>query len=674
MTMFFRVLDSSVDDKASALRTAVAARHSSVVFEQTPETFSAIPGSPFAYWVPKDVLSVFHSNPRYANEVRTALVGVQTSDDFRLFRLWWEPDTKGADFHRTWFPAPKGGRRAPFYADIPLLLRYDNVGIAVIQQIGRYGRGATHYFRPGFSWPLRGIRFSAFAVPRGCIFTVGGKMAFAPEPELLPLLALFNSKAFDLLIAVRAGKVGGVQYEAGLIQDTPVPILSTLDATRLTDLVRRAWSLKRSLDSTHENSHAFLLPPGVNERVTKLDPAAVERELAHIQHEIDDVTFTLYGIENRAAIEAPINPTTSDVDNGESDDADEADEEAVMAGGSDAVKSYLVGVAFGRFDPRLATGERPTPPEPEPFDPLLPRSPGMYPESEEPAKRPDILVDDEGHPDDLTARAISIAERVRVDVPENLRAWFAREFFPLHIKMYSKSHRKAPIYWQLATPSARYSVWLCIHAFSKDTLFRVHNDYVAPKLSHEERRLESLKSELRDGATAAQRKAVSAQETLLDELRAFLDEVKRLAPLWNPNLDDGVIINFAPLWRLVPQNKAWQKELKSCWDALCEGKYDWAHLAMHLWPERVVPKCAKDRSLAVAHGLEDMFWVEGDDGKRTARETPSKSVEDLVKKRASTAVKSALKSLLEAPVASGKSTGRARGTGRRRGGATEGDA
>ena len=84
-----------------------------------------------------------------------------------------------------------------------------------------------------------------------------------------------------------------------------------------------------------------------------------------------------------------------------------------------------------------------------------------------------------------------VAERVSVDSPENLRTWLCKEFFPLHIKMYSKSRRKAPIYWQLATPSASYSVWLYIHAFTKDTLFRVQNDYVAPKLAHEERRLES---------------------------------------------------------------------------------------------------------------------------------------------------------------------------------------
>jgi hypothetical protein len=310
----------------------------------------------------------------------------------------------------------------------------------------------------------------------------------------------------------------------------------------------------------------------------------------------------------------------------------------------------VVGVAFCRFDLRLTGGERAIPPEPEPFDALPSRSPGMYPETEEPADRPDILVDDEGHVDDLAARALTVAERVRVDAPENLRGWLAKEFFPLHIKMYSKSRRKAPIYWQLATPSTSYSVWLYIHAFSKDTLFRVQNDYAAQKLAHEERRLESITLELREKATATQRRELAAQAVFVEELRAFLDEVKRVAPLWNPNLDDGVIVNFAPLWRLVPQNKSWQKELKSTWDALCEGKYDWAHLAMHLWPERAVPKCATDRSLAIAHGLEEVFWIEGSDGKWTARKAPARTIEELVRERTSPAVKAALKSLIKAPV------------------------
>ena len=160
--------------------------------------------------------------------------------------------------------------------------------------------------------------------------------------------------------------------------------------------------------------------------------------------------------------------------------------------------------------------------------------------------------------------------------------------------MNSKSRRKAPIYWQLATPSASYSVWLYFHAFTRDTHFRVQNDYAGPKLAQEERALEMLAQEVGDGGTSAQRKALASQEAAVEELRTFFEEVKRVAPLWSPNLDDGVTINFALLWRLVPQHKAWQRELKETWDALRDAQYDWAHLALYLWPERVVPKCATD--------------------------------------------------------------------------------
>jgi hypothetical protein len=259
-----------------------------------------------------------------------------------------------------------------------------------------------------------------------------------------------------------------------------------------------------------------------------------------------------------------------------------------------------------------------------------------------------------------------------LDIPgESLETWFSTRFFAEHLSRYSASRRRAPIYWQLGTSSGTYSVWLYIHAFTKDTLFRLQNDFAMPKLRHEERRLEALSAETQGGATAGQRKELAAQEALVEELRAFVDELKRVAPLWNPNLDDGVILNFAPLWRLAPQIKPWQKELKTTWDELAAGEYDWSHLAMHLWPERVIPRCAQDRSIAVAHGLDLVFWVDAG-GKWTARKTPTRSVDELVKERTSPAVKSALKSLLEAPMASGKSTARKGGVRRKAAAAAEG--
>jgi len=275
-----------------------------------------------------------------------------------------------------------------------------------------------------------------------------------------------------------------------------------------------------------------------------------------------------------------------------------------------------------------------------------------------------IWVDDPGHADDIIALVNRSASRQWSDKAElllmsavhatgwsgDLRAWYRSEFFEMHISTYSKSRRKAPIYWQLAPPSASYSVWLYYHRFTKDTFYKVLNDYVTPKLQHEERKHTGLVQIAGGNATASQRKEIAEQEVFVEELRVFRAEIARIAPLWNPDLNDGVIINFAPLWRLVPQHRAWQKECKSCWDNLVAGDYDWAHLAMHLRPERVVPKCAEDRSLAIAHGLEEAFWVEGSNGKWQPRRVDPATIDQLIKERTSAAVKDALKSLLEAPV------------------------
>ena len=65
-------------------------------------------------------------------------------------------------------------------------------------------------------------------------------------------------------------------------------------------------------------------------------------------------------------------------------------------------------------------------------------------------------------------------------------------------------------------------------------------------------------------------------------------------------------ITAAPLWPLF-RHKPWQKVLKDTWAKLEKGDYDWAHLAMTYWPERVREKCKTDKSLAIAHGLEDLY-------------------------------------------------------------------
>jgi hypothetical protein len=272
-----------------------------------------------------------------------------------------------------------------------------------------------------------------------------------------------------------------------------------------------------------------------------------------------------------------------------------------------------------------------------------------------------ILVDDPEHPLDLERRvhdALAVLWGDRADTLEHeacalvgvqtLRDYFRKPagFFADHLKRYSKSRRQAPIYWQLSAGSGSYSAWLYYHRFTQDTLYRVLRDFVEPRIQLAEREQFELESQGALSGDAAAR--LQEAQTLLQDLRILKSELDLVAPLWNLNLNDGVIINHAILWRITPYNP-WQKKCKECWDKLVKGDYDWAHLAFHLWPERVIPKCTTDRSLAIAHGLEERLWQETNNGNWLPRQLTEADLQALIAQHSNPAVKNALERFLAAP-------------------------
>jgi hypothetical protein len=357
-----------------------------------------------------------------------------------------------------------------------------------------------------------------------------------------------------------------------------------------------------------ETSHAFLLPGALRSRLGDYDLPSIEPELARIQTEIDAIAFDLYGFSeaDRAAAQASYACPENEGEGHGAEDENEEDESAAPVDQTAGLLSWAVGIAFGRFDWRLATGERDAPPEPEPFDPLPTKSPGMLPTGAEPFHHhAGILVDDPGHTHDLVRLVEEVLIRVDAPVPSDVRRWLQRDFFPFHLQSYSKSRRKAPIYWSLATDSGSYTLWLYYPALSSETLYSAVNDFVEPKL----KQLGQATAVLRNKRAARSReedRTLEALQTLEGELIDLRDTLLRIAPAYRPNHDDGVQITAAPLWRLF-RHKPWQKVLKDTWAKLEKGNYDWAHLAMAYWPDRVRDKCKADKSLAIAHNLEHLY-------------------------------------------------------------------
>jgi len=217
-----------------------------------------------------------------------------------------------------------------------------------------------------------------------------------------------------------------------------------------------------------------------------------------------------------------------------------------------------------------------------------------------------ILVDDPGHPDDIVRCVRDVlgviwkdkAEAIEQEVCQilggrELRDYLSRPgndgFWMDHIKRYSKSRRKAPIYWLLQSSKKNYALWLYYHQLDIDILFKVLTNYVEPKLRLEEGRLAQLRTQLaRAGSAGREVKQLETQlerqESLMAELNDFRDKLRRAADLQLvPDLNDGVVLNIAPLWELVPWSEA-----RKYWEELRAGKYEWSSISKQLRERKVI--------------------------------------------------------------------------------------
>ena len=221
-----------------------------------------------------------------------------------------------------------------------------------------------------------------------------------------------------------------------------------------------------------------------------------------------------------------------------------------------------------------------------------------------------IMVLDKGHPDDLPSRiedalfimfGESDAKSVINTIGGDLRSFLEKDFF---IKWHIPQYKKRPVYWLLQSSKKSYGLYVFHERLKADSIYSIQEKYINPKIVLEKSHLAEHKGRLE---TLNEGKEKRNLEKEIDKLEAFIDElidfqakVKAIADKgYDPDIDDGVILNMAPLYEIIP----WA-EPKKFWKELKDGKYDWAHMAMKYWPDRVKKQCSTNKSLAIAHGLE----------------------------------------------------------------------
>lgn len=177
--------------------------------------FGKIPGAPIGYWVSPKIQEIFTSNLALS-AVASPCVGLQTADNARFLRLWFELSYSRIGFgcenaalaarsQKKWFPYNKGGGQRRWYGNQESVVNWENDGYEIKNFMDNKGkqrsviRNPERYFCPSISWSDISSNSNSFKVyPKGFIFDVCGMSCF-DAPNRLNLLGVLNTKFYAVL-------------------------------------------------------------------------------------------------------------------------------------------------------------------------------------------------------------------------------------------------------------------------------------------------------------------------------------------------------------------------------------------------------------------------------------------------------------------------------------------
>ena len=98
------------------------------------EELATLPGKVVAYWLPASFIHALQTIPTADSVGIEVYSGLQTDDDFRFLRLWWEvpADVVGS---AQWPTFAKGGDYAPFADDFDLLVNWESDGAEILDVV-----------------------------------------------------------------------------------------------------------------------------------------------------------------------------------------------------------------------------------------------------------------------------------------------------------------------------------------------------------------------------------------------------------------------------------------------------------------------------------------------------------------------------------------------------------
>jgi len=656
-SIFFRLTDSNL--KNEDLKLLLSNNLSNNIYELNPQAFQCITNEPFCYWVDKSTLELFETSDKFKNNGRDAITGFQTSDNFRFVRNFWEINSAETNFNLG-FAMTEGSIRF-YYSGTTFVDWYEGGLIPKAHAAGLYKsytrtiKNEIHYGKIGLSWASRTARFEPHIIPEGVCATIGRYVAIGMDKEgILSLCSFWNSEYIDYCLKLSmAADSGNPKFITGSVNDLPFIKFPNEIEKELIDLSKRQHirvksTFKYSGTDLSFNGNAFIFHNSLTNFYNEYQENCSKLRIEYLDdlNHLNKLVYDHFNISDLSQniIKDLINKNSAPIEG----------EEFLISKGDVFIKLFtiLMGCSMGYWDIRILKhwkqewsdedmfkARKHSPflygPKESTLDLVLPEYHNKIREIWDmpyPMKTLEVCatVSDINPitdklkevikylwPDSHDTIVEELLEHFKVNDLHEIFDKHAK-FFDAHLKDYSRNKRISPIYWHLGVPSGRFNIWVYYPKLNENSLFKIVNELVEPKL-------EDVKKQVAALEMSSASKDLHEQMALRDELLDFKEELLRVAQLpYKPNQDDGVLITAAPLHNLFRHTK-WRKSTEACWKSLQKGEYDWAHLAYSIWPDRVTNRCKKDLSMAIAHGLESICEIKAKEKK--TRKKPEIKVE-----------------------------------------------
>lgn len=584
-----------VDGKNCADKERMFFSSDSIYSDVSQQNFEKIPGSPIGYWVSEREYYLI-SNNKTIGEIAEPRAGLQTSDNIRFLRLWYEVsinktrfnlqrnDALSSDFK--WFPHNKGGADRKWYGNRDFIINFYNDGQELkywlehnpndptTKSWSRNLRNYSFYFKEGITWgavtsKTLTVRYS----PVGSLFDTSGPMLFSNQ-YLFYILGLMNSKVLIKLARIFSQ---GLSIGSGHIANVPFVYMENI---KIDTLVRMNISFSKQDWDSHETSWDFEENPLLSYINKEIAEGETEKsysiaalynlyttdweehfkQLHANEEELNRQFIEIYGLQDELTPDVPLDEVTI-LQQGEikvGDNHIEFQPDVVVK----QFISYAVGCMMGRYrldKPGLHIAH-PNPTDDEVCtysyngrnftiddDAIIPLM-----------ARDTIFTDNAGErfreflkvalgEDTLTENLNFIEAALGKDID----TYFVKDFWKDHLSRY----QRRPIYWLFASKKGAFQCITYMHRMNPYTVEQIRNKYLLPHIEYLGTRIAEMESRAATLSTK-ERKDMTKLQKDLEECRGYHDRLHLIADKQiDFDLDDGVVVNYAKFEDVVVKLK-----------------------------------------------------------------------------------------------------------------------